>query len=63
MRGGTITGDHEVGFYGNGEQLILTHRAENRSLFAQGALAAARYLVRQPAGLYSMSDVVRQMLS
>ena len=63
VRGGTIVGDHEVGFYGNGEQLILTHRAENRSLFAQGALAAARYLVRQPAGLYSMSDVVRQMLS
>lgn len=63
VRGGTVTGEHEVGFYGSGEQLILTHRAENRSLFAQGALAAARYLMDKPAGLYSMGDVVRQMLS
>lgn len=63
VRGGTVTGEHEVGFYGSGEQLILTHRAENRSLFAQGALAAARYLLDKPAGLYSMGDVVRQMLS
>lgn len=63
VRGGTVTGEHEVGFYGNGEQLILTHRAENRSLFAQGALAAARYLLDQPAGLYTMGDVVRQMLT
>lgn len=63
VRGGTVTGEHEVAFYGSGEQLILTHRAENRSLFAQGALAAARYLLDKPTGLYSMGDVVRQMLS
>ena len=62
MRGGTVTGEHEVGFYGNGEELILTHRAENRALFAQGALRAARYLMDRPAGLYSMRDVVREML-
>jgi len=62
VRGGTVTGEHEVGFYGNGEQLLLTHRAENRSLFAQGALKAARYLLDKPAGLYSMRDVVREML-
>jgi len=63
VRGGTVTGEHEVGFYGNGEQLILTHRAESRALFAQGALKAARYLVDKPAGLYSMRDVVMEMLS
>lgn len=62
VRGGTVTGEHEVGFYGNGEQVILTHRAENRSLFAQGALKAAAYVMDKPAGLYSMRDVVREML-
>ena len=62
VRGGTVTGEHEVGFYGNGEQVILTHRAESRALFAQGALKAAAYLMGKPAGLYSMRDVVRDML-
>ena len=54
--------EHEVGFYGNGEQVILTHRAESRALFAQGALKAAAYLMGKPAGLYSMRDVVRGMI-
>lgn len=63
VRGGTVTGEHEVGFYGNGEQIILTHRAESRALFAQGALKAAAYLLDKPAGLYSMRDVVRDMLA
>ena len=62
VRGGTLTGEHEVGFYGDGEQLILTHRAENRSLFATGALRAARFLQDKPAGLYDMRDVVAQTL-
>ena len=62
VRGGTVTGEHEVGFYGSGEEIILTHRAENRSLFAQGALKAAAFLKDKPAGLYSMRDVVLAML-
>ena len=62
VRGGTVTGEHEVGFYGPGEEILITHRAENRSLFAQGALTAARWLQGKPAGLYSMRDVVREML-
>ena len=62
VRGGTGTGEHEVGFYGSGEHIVLTHRAENRALFAQGALKAARYLQDKPAGMYSMRDVVREML-
>ena len=62
IRGGTVTGEHEVGFYGNGEQILLTHRAENRSLFAQGALKAARYVADKPARLYSMRNVVQEML-
>ena len=40
------------------ERLILSHRAENRMIFARGALAAARFLVGKPAGLYSMRDVI-----
>lgn len=62
VRGGTVTGEHEIGFYGEGEQVILTHRAESRALFAQGALRGARFLVGKPARLYSMRDVVVEML-
>jgi len=58
LRGGTVAGDHDVLFLGPEERLILSHRAENRMIFARGALAAARFLVGQPAGLYSMRDVV-----
>ena len=45
-------------FLGADERLILSHRAENRTIFARGALAAARFLVSQSAGLYSMRDVI-----
>ena len=58
MRGGTVPGDHDVVFAGAEERLILSHRAENRMIFARGALAAARFLHGKPAGLYSMRDVV-----
>jgi hypothetical protein len=58
LRGGTIVGDHDMLFLGPDERLILSHRAESRAIFARGALAAARFLVGQPAGLYSMRDVV-----
>ena len=58
MRGGTVAGDHDVMFLGPDERLILSHRAENRMIFARGALAAARFLVGKPAGLYSMRDVI-----
>lgn len=58
IRGGTVAGDHDVMFLGPDERLILSHRAENRSIFARGALAAARFLRGKPAGLYSMADVI-----
>ena len=45
-------------FAGPEERLILSHRAENRMIFARGALAAARFLARREPGLYSMRDVV-----
>jgi 4-hydroxy-tetrahydrodipicolinate reductase len=58
LRGGTIAGDHDVMFLGPDERLILSHRAENRMIFARGALAAAAFLVGKPAGLYAMRDVI-----
>ena len=59
LRGGTVAGEHEVKFLGPKEQLILSHRAENRMIFAHGALAGVRFLIGKPAGLYSMHDVIR----
>jgi 4-hydroxy-tetrahydrodipicolinate reductase len=58
LRGGTVAGDHDVMFLGEKERLILSHKAENRLIFAHGALAGARFLVGRPAGLYSMRDVI-----
>jgi 4-hydroxy-tetrahydrodipicolinate reductase len=61
VRGGTVAGEHDVIFAGSDERLILSHRAENRIIFAKGALAAARFLAGKPAGLYSMHDVIRAL--
>jgi 4-hydroxy-tetrahydrodipicolinate reductase len=61
LRGGTVAGDHDVMFLGPDERLILSHRAENRMIFARGALAAARFLIGKPAGLYSMRDVIEAL--
>jgi 4-hydroxy-tetrahydrodipicolinate reductase len=58
LRGGTVAGDHDVMFAGPDERLVLAHRAENRMIFARGALAAAKFLIGKPAGLYSMRDVI-----
>src|SRR6185369_829390 len=58
LRGGTVAGDHDVMFLGSDERLILSHRAENRMIFARGALAAAAFLVGKSPGLYSMRDVI-----
>ena len=60
-RGGSVAGDHDVLFLGPDERLILSHRAENRMIFARGALAAARFLVGKPAGIYAMRDVVGEL--
>lgn len=61
LRGGTVAGEHDVKFLGEREQLILSHRAENRMIFARGALAGVRFLVGKLAGLYSMHDVIRAL--
>lgn len=58
LRAGDIVGEHHVLFAGTGETLELVHRATDRMTFAHGALAAARWLVGKPPGLYGMSDVL-----
>jgi 4-hydroxy-tetrahydrodipicolinate reductase len=58
LRGGTVVGDHSVIFAGPSERIELTHKAEDRAIFANGALAAARWGKGKKPGLYSMADVL-----
>jgi 4-hydroxy-tetrahydrodipicolinate reductase len=58
LRAGDIVGQHQVLFAGTGETLELVHRATDRMTFAHGALAAARWLLGRPPGLYGMPDVL-----
>jgi len=58
VRGGDVVGDHTVMFASAGERLELTHRASSRETFANGALRAAQWVVRQPPGLYDMLQVL-----
>src|SRR3954470_7630319 len=58
LRGGTVTGDHSVIFAGPYERLALSHQAEDRMIFAHGALKAAMWAHGKKPGLYSMADVL-----
>ena len=58
MRGGDVVGDHTVIFAGQGERVELTHKASSRETFANGALRAAQWVVKQKPGLYDMQDVL-----
>jgi 4-hydroxy-tetrahydrodipicolinate reductase len=58
IRGGDIVGDHKVMFSKNFETIELSHRAYDRSVFATGALHAARWVVGKKPGIYGMSDVL-----
>jgi 4-hydroxy-tetrahydrodipicolinate reductase len=58
LRGGTVVGDHTVTFAGPAERIELTHRAEDRLIFARGALHAALWARDKKPGLYSMADVL-----
>lgn len=58
QRGGGVFGEHTVRFMGDEEVVELSHRSLSRKLFARGALQAAQWLIRQPAGLYSMNHVL-----
>lgn len=58
IHAGDIVGDHTVLFAADGERVEITHKASDRSIFANGALRAAAWLAGRPAGLYSMQDVL-----
>jgi 4-hydroxy-tetrahydrodipicolinate reductase len=58
LRGGSVVGDHSVMFAGQGERIVLTHSAEDRGIFARGAVKAALWARGKKPGLYSMRDVL-----
>jgi 4-hydroxy-tetrahydrodipicolinate reductase len=58
LRGGSVVGEHEVILAGAGERITLSHTAEDRSIFARGAIAAARWGHGKKPGLYGMTDVL-----
>src|SRR5690606_18530715 len=58
LRGGSVIGQHSVIFAGPGERLVLSHHADDRSLFASGAITAALWARDVRKGLYSMRDVL-----
>ena len=58
LRGGGIVGEHSVTFAAEDEILTLSHSGRDRSLFARGAVAAARWAAGRPPGLYDMRDVL-----
>jgi 4-hydroxy-tetrahydrodipicolinate reductase len=58
IREDDVVGEHTVIFSGPSERLELTHRAVSREIFARGALRAAKWIIKQPPGLYSMEDVL-----
>lgn len=58
LRGGTVAGEHSVIFAGEQERLALSHSAENRMIFARGAVRGAEWLIGKAAGRYTMEDVL-----
>jgi len=58
LRGGSVAGDHTVHFLADNERLSLSHLAENRGIFAKGAVRAAQWLLGKPAGRYTMPEVL-----
>jgi len=58
VRGGTIVGEHSVIFAGNDEVLTLTHQAQSKSLFATGAVSAAKFICGKEPKMYNMSDML-----
>lgn len=58
VRGGNIVGEHEVFFCGLDEVIEIKHTAYSKSVFAKGAVEAAKFLAGKPAGMYDMADVI-----
>lgn len=62
LRLGTFSGEHEIIFAGDGETVTIIHHAENRRIFALGAIKAAGFLIGKPVGLYGMKDLLKELL-
>ena len=58
LRGGTVAGEHSVILAGENERIVLSHVAEDRALFARGALTGAAWLIGKQPGRYTMEDVL-----
>lgn len=58
LRGGSVAGDHTVHFLAENERIALSHLAENRMIFANGAVKGALWLIGKPAGRYTMPQVL-----
>jgi len=58
LRGGTVAGDHTVHFLAENERLALSHMAENRGIFARGAVKAAQWMLERKPGRYTMPEVL-----
>jgi len=58
LRGGTVAGEHSVIFAGEQERITLSHSAEDRMIFARGAVRGAQWLIGRNPGRYSMADVL-----
>lgn len=61
MRGGTIVGDHDVMFCGEDEVITFSHRADSKRVFGTGAIRAAKFIAGKPAGMYDMSDILKNI--
>lgn len=58
LRGGTVAGTHTVSFFGQDEELSITHRAASRAIFANGALKAAQVLITKAKGFYTLDEIL-----
>ncbi|HEY8418899.1 MAG TPA: 4-hydroxy-tetrahydrodipicolinate reductase [Clostridia bacterium] len=58
LRGGTVVGEHTVSFFGGDEVISIKHTAQSKTIFALGAIKAAKFLINQSNGLYSMKDLL-----
>ena len=61
VRGGTVVGVHDVRFLGEDEEIVLSHRATSKKVFASGAIRAAKFVAGMPAGKYDMNDVLKNL--
>lgn len=59
IRGGNIVGEHTVGFFSDFETFEIKHTCHSRSVFADGAVKAAIYMMGKPAGMYTMDDLIK----